>query len=60
MMVSSTLLGPRRGAEDDVGPEPIAPTDSRRQLELHTVCQSPRVEKRLFQSVFGLAAVAQA
>jgi hypothetical protein len=30
MMVSSTVIGPRRGAEGD-DPEPIAPTDSRQE-----------------------------
>jgi hypothetical protein len=39
MMVSSTVIGPRRDAEG-VDPEPIAPTDSRQLFDLHTACQS--------------------
>jgi len=47
MMVSSTVIGPRRDAEG-VDPEPIAPTDSRQLPELHTACQSHHIENGLF------------
>jgi hypothetical protein len=44
MMVSSTVIGPRRGAEGD-DPEPIAPTDSRRENSTAHRVPKPPAEK---------------